>query len=121
MAPVDFDDAIVDDAVLGEKAAGQVGIFGGKSHLALVAQPECRCNIVEIGHVAHVDPSLRHGDDHIGETEAEPRHHDDALVRPRDHLPHQILTSDAEMHGALAELLGDLGRRQISHFDAVEA
>ena len=25
------------------------------------------------------------------------------------------------MHGALAELLGDLGRRQIGHLDAVEA
>ena len=31
-----FDDAVVDDAVLGEKAARQVGVFGGEPHLALV-------------------------------------------------------------------------------------
>ena len=107
--------------MLGEKAARQVGVFGGEPHLALVAQPECGRDVIEIGHVAHVDPGLRHGDDDIGETEAEPRHHDDAPVRLRDHLAHQILAGDAEMHGALAELLGDLGRRQISHLDAVEA
>ena len=57
----------------------------------------------------------------LAKTEAEPRHHDDAPVGLRDHLAHQILAGDAEMHGALAELLGDLGRGQISHFDAVEA
>ena len=54
-------------------------------------------------------------------TKAEPGHHDDAPIRLRDHLAHQIFAGDAEMGGALAELLGDLGGGQISHFDAVEA
>ena len=47
--------------------------------------------------------------------------HDDAPVRLRDHLAHQILAGDAEMHRALAELRGDFGGGQIGDLDAVEA
>ncbi len=45
----------------------------------------------------------------------------DAFVVLRDHLAHQILAGDAEMCGALRELGGDLGGRQIGDLDAVEA
>ena len=78
-------------------------------------------DVVEIGHVAHVDPGLRHGDDDIGEAEAELIDEHDLPVGIEDHLAHQVLAGDAEMHGALAELRGDFRRREIGDLDAVEA
>ncbi len=84
-------------------------------------EPERGRDVVEIGHVAHVDPGLRHGDHDIGVAKAESGHHDDALIGTRDHFPHQILAGDAEMHHALAELLGDFRGREVSDLDAVEA
>ena len=66
-----FDDAIIDDAVLGKEAAREVDVFGGDPHLAVVLEAERGGDVVEIGHGAHVDPGLRHGDDDIGEAEAE--------------------------------------------------
>ena len=78
-------------------------------------------DVVEIGHGAHVDPGLRHRDDDIGKAEAEPLDQHDASVGLRNHLAHQILAGDAEMHRALRELRGDFGGREISDLDAVEA
>ena len=43
-----------------------------------------------------------------------------ALVGIRDHLADQVLAGDAEMGGALRELGGDLGGREIGDLDAVE-
>jgi len=42
------------------------------------------------------------------------------LVGVRHHLAHQILAGDAEMHRALRELAGDLRRRKVGDFNAVE-
>ena len=75
-----FDDAIVDHAMRGEEVARQIGVFGGEPHLALVLETERRGDIVEIGHVADVDPGLRHRDDDIGKTEAQSRDQHDAFV-----------------------------------------
>ncbi len=84
-------------------------------------EPEGSRDVVEVGHAAHVDPGLRHGDGDIGEAEAELVDEHDLAIGVRNHFPHQILAGDAEMHGALGELRGDLGRGQISDFRAVEA
>ena len=82
VAPVEFDDPVIDYAVLGEEAAGQVGVFGRKPHFAFVLEPKCGGDIVEIGHVAHVDPGLRYGNNNIGEAEAEASRHADPLEQP---------------------------------------
>ena len=116
-----FHDAVIDDAVLGKEGARQIGVFGGEPHFALVLEPERGGDIVEVGHAAHVDPGLRHGDDDIGETEAEPVDEHDLPVGVGDHLAHQILAGDAEMDGALRELRGDFRRRQIGDLDAVKS
>jgi hypothetical protein len=121
VAPVAFDDAVIDDAVFGEEAAGQVGVFGGEPHLALVLEPERGGDVVEVGHVAHVDPGLRHGDDDIGECRNRAVDDTTLPVGVGDHLAHQVLAGDTEMHGALRELRGDLRRRQIGDLDAVES
>ena len=75
------------------------------------------CDIVEIGHAVHVDPCLRHGDHHIGKTEAEPVEQNDMLVRVRDLLAQEILAGHAEMHHALRQQVDDLGGRKIRHLD----
>ncbi len=116
-----FDDAIVDDAVPGEERARQVGVFGGEPHLALVLEAECGRDIVEVGHVAHVDPGLRHRDHDIGEAEAERIDQHDARIDIGDHLAHQILAGDAEMDRALRQLRRDFRCGQISDLDAVDA
>ena len=84
-------------------------------------EPERGRHVVEIGHIAHVDPGLRHGDGDIGEAEAEliDEHH--RTVGIGDHLAYQILAGDAEMHGAERELGRDFRRREVSDFHAVKA
>ena len=104
----------------GEEVAREIGVFGGKPHLAFMLEAERGGDIVEIGHVAHVDPSLRRADHHIGEAEAEPGDEHDARIRLRDHFAHQILAGDAEMHRATRQLRGDLARREIGDLDIVE-
>jgi hypothetical protein len=54
-------------------------------------------------------------------TEAEAVDQDDLAVGIRDHLAHQVLASDAEMHHALAKELGDLGCGEEGDLDAAEA
>ena len=77
-------------------------------------------DVVDVGHGAHVDPGLRHRDHDIGKAKAEALDQHHALVGVGDHLAHQILAGDAEMHGAGASCAGDLGGRQIGDLDAVE-
>src|SRR5262249_48200586 len=77
--------------------------------------------VVKVGHGAHVDPGLRHGDNNIGKAKSKPGDQDDAVLGLRDHLADQILAGNAEMHGALAELARDLRCRQISDLDLLEA
>ena len=84
-------------------------------------KPEGGRDVVEIGHVAHVDPGLRHGDDHIGEAEAELVDEHDLPIGIEDHLAHQVFAGDAELHRALAELRGDFRRREVGDLDAVKA
>ena len=76
-----FDDAIVADAVAGEKAARQIDVFGGDAHALAAARMKGRRDIFEVGHVAHVDPGLRRGDDDIGAAEAERGQQQQALGR----------------------------------------
>ena len=38
-----------------------------------------------------------------------------------DHLAHEVFAGDAEMDGALRQLLGDFGGRQVGDLDAVDA
>src|SRR5262249_60172867 len=64
---------------------------------------------------------LRYRDHHIGKTKSQSGDQDHAFVGLRDHLAHQILASDAEMHRALAELLGDFRCRKICNLDTVES
>ena len=77
-------------------------------------------DIVEIGHGAHVDPGLRHGDRDIGKTEAERFEQHDLVVRTLD-IADQVLSGDAEMHRATHELRCDLACRQIGDLDAIDA
>ena len=91
-----FDDAVVDDAVVGKERAGQIGVFGGEPHLAFVLEAEGGGDVVEVGHVAHVDPGLRHGDHHIGKAEAELIDEHDLPIGVEDHLAHQVFAGDAE-------------------------
>ena len=78
-------------------------------------------DIVDIGHGAHIDPGLRHGDNDVGKAEAEAFDEHDALVGIGDHFADEIFAGDAEMHGARRELRGDFGGRQIGDLDIVEA
>ena len=103
--------------MLREEGAREAHVFGRDPHLAVVAQAEGRRHVVEIGHAAHVDPGLRHRDRDIGMAEAEPADQHDARGEVVDHLAHQVLAGDAEMHGALRELLGDLGGREKRDLD----
>ena len=75
-------------------------------------------NVVDVGHGAHVDPGLRHGNDDIGMAEAQRRQQFDLRGRIGDLLAHKIFTGDAHVGCALGELLDDLGGREESHFDA---
>ena len=84
-----------------KKPRVEVDVFGGDPHLAVVLEAEGGGDVVEIGHAAHVDPGLRHGDDDIGEAEAEPVDQHHLPVGIGDHLAHQVLAGDAEMHRAL--------------------
>jgi hypothetical protein len=103
-----------------EEVAREVHVFGGDPHLAVVAQPERGCDVVEVGHGTHIDPRLRHRDHHVGEAEAELGEEHHALVRVGHALAHQVLAGDAEMGRALRELRGDFRRRQIRDLGAVE-
>ncbi len=115
-----FDDAVVDDAVAGKEAAGEIDVLGRDPQPAVVREAERSRDVVEVGHVAHVDPGLGHCDHDIGVAEAEgvDQHH--LGIRRRDHLAYEVLAGDAEMHGAGRKLLGDLGRRQERNLGAVE-
>ena len=115
-----FDDAVVDDAVLREEGARQVHVFGRHPHLAVMGLAERGGDVVEVGHGAHVDPGLRHRHHDIGKAEAEALDQHHFAVGVGDHLAHQILAGDAEMHGARRELRGDFGGREIGDLDAVE-
>ena len=121
VAPEALDDAIVADAVLGEKAAGQIDVFGRDPHPLAAPGAEGGGDVLEIGHGAHVDPGLRRGDDDIGAAEAERRQQSEALVGVGDLLAHEILAGDAEMRGAGGELADDFGRREKRDLDAGEA
>ena len=116
-----FHDPVIGDAMRREEGARQVHIFGRDPHLAVMPQPERGRDVVEIGHAAHVDPGLRHGDHDIGETETETFQQDHAAVGLRDHLAHEVFAGDAEMRLTGRELCGDLAGGKISHLDRVEA
>ena len=111
-------DPVVGDAVRGEEIARQIHVFGGDAHLAIVLEAERGRDIVEIGHAVHVDPGLRHRHHHIGMAEAERVDEHDVPIGVRDHLAHEILAGDAEMHRALRQQLDDLGGREIGDLDA---
>jgi len=76
--------------------------------------------VVEIGHATDIDPGLRHGNDNIGVAEAEALDHHHALFEIVDHFAQQILAGDTEVHSALRQLPGDLGRRKIRHLDVLQ-
>ena len=116
-----LDDAIVDDAVRGEEVAREIDVFGRHPHLAAVVMAEGGGDVVDVGHGAHVDPGLRHRHHDVGIAEAEALDQHHALVGVRHLLAHQVFAGDAEMDGALRELAGDFGGRQIRDLDAVEA
>jgi len=77
-------------------------------------------DVVDIRHRAHIDPSLRHRDYHIGETKSKSIDQHHAFVRVRDHLANKIFPGDTEVHGARRELAGNFGCRQIIERAAVE-
>jgi len=107
--------------VLGEEAAGEIGVFGGKPHLAVMLEAKGGGDVVEVRHGTNVDPGLRHRDRDIGKTEAELVDEDDFAIRVRDHLANQIFAGDTEMHRAERKLRGDFRRRKVGDFHAVEA
>jgi hypothetical protein len=117
---VAFDNEIIDNAVLGEETAGEIGVFGGKPHLAVMLEAKRGGDVVEIRHGAHVDPGLRHRYGDIGKTEAELVDEDDFAIRVGDHLANQVFAGNAEMHGAERELGGDFRRREVGDFHAVK-
>ncbi len=92
-----LDDAIVGDAMFGEKAAGQVDVFGRDPHPLAALGAIGRGDVVEIGHRAHVDPGLRRGDHHVGVAEAERAQELEPRLDVGNLLAHQILAGDAEM------------------------
>ena len=75
-------------------------------------------DIVEIGHGAHVDPSLRHGDDDVGVAEAQRRQKLHFASASAIVLAHEIFAGHAEMHIAAGELRDDFGGREKGDFDA---
>ena len=116
--PEALDDAIVGDAVLGEKAPGEIDVFGRDPHPLAAPGAIGGGDVLEIGHGAHVDPGLRRGDDDIGAAEAERRQQLEPRIGVGDLLAHQILAGDAEMGGAGGELADDLGGRKKGDLDA---
>ena len=82
---------------------------------------ECGRDVVEVGHVAHVDPRLRHRHDHIGIAERQRFDHDDFGVGVGDHFADKVFTGDAEVDRALRQLLRDFGGREIGDLDAIDA
>ena len=113
-----LDNAVVGDSMLGEKAAGEIDVFGRDPHALAALGAIGRSDIVEIGHGAHVDPGLRRGDHDIGVAEAERAQKLEPRLGVRHFLAHQILAGDAEMRGSRGKLADDLGRRDIGDLDA---
>jgi hypothetical protein len=58
-----------------------------------------------------------HGHHYIGVAEAKPVDQNDMLIRIGDLLAYEVLASHAEMHNALRQQVGDLGRRGVRHLD----
>ena len=112
---------VIGDAVGAEELAHEVVVLGGDAQAVAAAGAEGGGGGVEIGHVAHIDPEGRHGDDEIGEAEAH-RGEFGHQVGPVGHfLAHEILAGDAEMQAAGGEFAGDLAGREQHELDAVDA
>jgi len=75
-----------------------------------VLEAEGGRDVVEIGHAAHVDPGLRHGDGNVGKAEAEPVDEQHAPVGIGKELAYQVFAGDAEMQRTLPELRRDFRR-----------
>ena len=101
-----------------EKATGEVHVFGGKPHLALVLDAKRGGHVVEISHAAHVDPGLRHRHNYIGMAEPERLDKDDVPVGNGNHLTNEILAGKPKMHATLRQPVHDLGSRKKYHLDA---
>ena len=78
-------------------------------------------DLVEIGHGAHVDPAVGHGDDDVGAAEAELLQELDAVIGVRHLLADEILAGDADVGATGFQIPRDLGRRHERDFDAIEA
>ena len=115
-----FDNAIVDDAMTAEESARQIDVFRGDAQPAIVLRAKRRRHVVEIGHAAHVDPSLRHGDHDIRMAEAEAFEQHNHFVGRGDYFADEVLAGDAEMGSTFRQSVGDLGRRKERDFDAIE-
>jgi len=116
-----FDDAIVGDAVLGEIAAREIDVFGRDAHALAALRAEGGGDVGEIGHVAHVDPRLRRGDDDIGVAEAERRQQFDLARSVGNGLAHEIFAGHAHVDGALREMRRYVGGREKGDLDIVDA
>ena len=79
-----------------------------------------RADVLEIGHVAHVDPRLRRRDHDIGAPEAERRQHHELGLDVGDMLAHEILAGHADMRRPRGQLPDDLGRGQEGDLHPVE-
>ena len=102
----------------GEKTARQIDVFRGDPHaLAALGVKACR-DVFQIGHIAHVDPGLRRGDDDIGAPEAERRKQQKALVGVGDLFAHEGFARHAQMRGSCGQLPHDFGSREKGDLDA---
>ena len=113
-----LDDAIIGDALLGEKPAGEVHVFGCDPHPFAAPGAIGGGDVLEIGHGAHVDPGFRRGDHDIGMAEPKRAQELEPGADVRDLLAQQILAGDAEMGCAGGELADDLGARDIGDLDS---
>ena len=116
--PQAFNDAVVGDAVGTEKLPGQMRIFGRHPHAPAAPGTIGRRDILKIGHVAHVDPGLRHADHDMGVAKAERGQHFQLGVGIANAFTHQILTGDAQMRGPGGQLRDDFGGRQKGDLNA---
>ena len=95
----------------------QVHVFGREAHLAVVLEAESTGYIIEIGHVLHIDPCLRNGDDDIGVTEIQLVEEDHLPVRIGQVLADEVFAGHREVNCALAEELHNLGRGNIGDLE----
>ncbi len=82
---------------------------------------ECSPGSFQIRHRVHINPGLRHGDDHICTTKAESFQHMEILWPRRREVLQQIFTRHARMDTAIDQPLCDLARGEKPHIDFAQS